>query len=72
MTSLGGQASEDERIKHGMAMPKENWPVEEENSIVVCFPEWDYAGEVAHCALVDYLYGLRKLEPAMNAVFREA
>lgn len=54
-----------------MPMPKEDGPVEEENSIIVCLPEWDYAEEVAHCALVDYLYGMRKLEPAMNAVFRE-
>lgn len=72
MTFLGGQASEYERIKHGMPMPKEDWPVEEKNPIIVCLLEWDYAGKVAHCTLVDYLYGMRKLEPAMNAVFREA
>lgn len=68
MVFLGGQASEDERIKHGMPMPEEDWPVEEENAESVDLPEWDYAGEVAHCALVDYLYDLGKLEPAMNSV----
>ena len=69
---LGGQASEDERMKHGMPMPKEDWPVEEENAESVDLPEWDYAGEVVHCALVDHLFGFGKLEPEMNSVFREA
>lgn len=69
---LGGQADHDERMKHGIPMPEEDWPVEEENAESVDLPEWDYAGKVAHCALVDYLFGFGKLEPAMNAVFREA
>ena len=66
---LGGQADHDERMKHGMPMPEEDWPVEEENDESVDLPEWDYAGEVAHCALVDHLFGFGKLEPAINSVF---
>lgn len=68
MVFLGGQASEDERIKHGMPMPREDWPVEEEHAESVDLPEWVYAGSVTHCALVDYLYDLKMLEPKMNSV----
>jgi hypothetical protein len=66
---LGGQAEEEERIKHGMPMPREDWPMEEEYADSVDLPEWKYAGEVAHCAFVDQVYALGKLEPAMNSVF---
>lgn len=66
---LGGQAEEEERIKHGMPMPREDWPMEEEYADSVDLPEWSYAGEVVHCAFVDQVYALGKLEPAMNSVF---
>ena len=72
MVFLGGQASEEERIKHGMPMPEEDWPMpENEYADTVDLPEWEYAGEVTHCALVDYLHGMAKLEPAINAVFEK-
>jgi hypothetical protein len=66
---LGGQADEEERVKHGMSMPREDWPMEEEYADSVNLLEWDYAGEVVHCAHVDQVFGLGKLEPAMNSVF---
>jgi hypothetical protein len=38
MVFLGGQAEEDERIKHGMPMPREDWPIEEEYADSVDLP----------------------------------
>jgi hypothetical protein len=69
---LCGQASHDERMKHGIPMPEEDWPIEEEYASGVDLPEWDYADEVVHCARVDYVHNMGKLEPAMNSVFKSA
>ncbi|GAB7326993.1 hypothetical protein MBLNU13_g10940t1 [Cladosporium sp. NU13] len=67
---LGGQADHDERVKHGTSMPEEDWPIDQGGYAEAAdHPGWDYAGEVAHCALVDYLFGPRKLEPTMNAAY---
>jgi hypothetical protein len=72
MRFLGGQASEEERIKHGMPMPEEDWPMpENEYAKTVNLPEWDYAGDVVGFALGDYLHGAARLEPAMNSVFEK-
>lgn len=38
---LGGQADEEERIKHGMPMPRKDWPIEEEYADSVDLPEWN-------------------------------
>ena len=67
---LGDQADHGERVKHGIPMPEEDWSIDrrgyaEEEDL----PECDYASEVAHCALVDYLLRFKKLEPTMNAVY---
>lgn len=67
---LGSQADHDETVKHGISLPEEDWPIDQGGYAEAAdHPEWDYAGEVAHCALVDYLFGPRKLEPTMNAVY---
>lgn len=62
------QSDYDERMKHGIPMPEENWPTDEEEDLA----EWNYAGEVVHCAAGDYLFNMGTLEPAMNSVFSSA
>jgi len=52
-------------------MPEEDWPIEEEYAATVDLPEWAYAGNVASLALIDYLHGSARLEPAINSVFGE-
>jgi hypothetical protein len=65
---IGYQADYDERMKHGIPMPEEDWPTDEEENL----PEWDYADDVVHYATVDCRFGMGKLEPAMNSVFESA
>jgi hypothetical protein len=44
--SVGGFRSDEERIIHGIPMPVEDWPPEEEHAMAVDLPEWDYAADV--------------------------
>jgi hypothetical protein len=65
---LGVHASEDERAKHDIDMPEEDWPPGTELEQNMELPEWEYAGEVVWSALIDLIHGTRKLEPTLNSV----
>lgn len=69
-TFLCFASGEDERIKQGIPIPKEDWPIDNEYA-AFDLPEWDYAGDVVHDALGDYLHGTARLERSMNYIIRE-
>ena len=69
-TFLCFESGEDERIKQGIPIPKEDWPIDNEYASFD-LPEWDYAGDVVHDALGDYLHGTARLERSMNYIVRE-
>lgn len=69
---LAGGITEEERIRHGMPKPEEDWAPEDEYAVRVDLDEWVYAGAVVWSALTDHMHGTAKLEPTINSVFKKA